>query len=126
MIKAIGYAFLLFAFAITSFITMGISMLIVRAIFGRPRDWYRKDELGENDPGVDVDGLEPINADGTPSPAIAEQINTPDIESMELVCPACGVLHFDTGEWYARPHRTHLCLECGHTWRPFEHFTRGV
>ncbi len=86
MIKAIGYAFLLFAFAITSFITMGISMLIVRAIFGRPRDWYRKDELGENDPGVDVDGLEPINADGTPSPAIAEQINTPK-------CAMCG----DTG-----------------------------
>lgn len=48
------------------------------------------------------------------------------IESKELNCPSCGARHLDTGEWYNKPHKTHLCLECGRTWRPFDHNTRGV
>lgn len=49
-----------------------------------------------------------------------------DIEDIVTRCPSCNVRHIDAGEWKNRPHRTHLCLECGTTWRPFEHHTRGV
>eukprot|EP00919_Chromeraceae_sp_WS-2016_P077296 GHVR01182998.1.p1 GENE.GHVR01182998.1~~GHVR01182998.1.p1 ORF type:complete len:259 (-),score=39.62 GHVR01182998.1:376-1152(-) len=54
----------------------------------------------------------------SPTPAIS-----PDSEfdtviiAVELICTACGVEHLDEGEWETRPHRTHLCLVCGHLWR---------
>lgn len=32
---------------------------------------------------------------------------------LALNCPSCGARHVDEGEWESRPHRTHLCLECG-------------
>lgn len=41
-------------------------------------------------------------------------------------CPGCGVRHIDSGEWATRPHRTHLCLDCGNEWRPAEFPTVGV
>ena len=43
-----------------------------------------------------------------------------------LFCPVCGEQHVDKGEWATKPHRTHLCEECGHTWRPFEASTIGA
>lgn len=33
-----------------------------------------------------------------------------------LYCPRCGVNHVDEGVWATRPHRTHLCANCGHEW----------
>lgn len=64
---------------------------------------------------------------------------------MILHCPACGVQHIDGPEecpdegcdhygtphghpddWTNPPHRTHLCSECGHKWRPADVATEGV
>lgn len=35
-----------------------------------------------------------------------------------LYCPVCQKQHLDEGEWAVRPHKTHLCLGCGHQWDP--------
>lgn len=43
-----------------------------------------------------------------------------------LLCPVCEVAHVDRAEWATRPHKTHLCENCGHEWRPFEVPTVGV
>lgn len=69
---------------------------------------------------------------------------------MVLFCPKCGVQHIDepelpyigdriieTGDeeaaacireatWNNPPHRSHLCLSCGHIWRPADIATVGV
>jgi hypothetical protein len=47
---------------------------------------------------------------------------------MVLHCPACGLQHIDeaTPEWDNPPHRSHLCLGCGHIWRPADIATNGV
>jgi predicted nucleic acid-binding Zn-ribbon protein len=57
---------------------------------------------------------------------------------MDLVCPDCGTQHIDQIEpdpatpgnsidWTKRPHKTHLCAQCGTTWRPEERcYTVGV
>lgn len=56
---------------------------------------------------------------------------------MILFCPACGHQHVDapdpmhfmpgtSEEWTNPPHRSHLCHECGHTWRPADVATNGV
>lgn len=48
--------------------------------------------------------------------------------AMVLHCPACGLQHVDepTVEWSNPPHRSHLCLGCGHIWRPADVATCGV
>lgn len=43
-----------------------------------------------------------------------------------LFCPYCGQQHVDAGEWATKPHRTHLCLHCHKTWRPYEVATYGM
>lgn len=45
---------------------------------------------------------------------------------MRLVCPACGALHVDEGEFATKPHHTHACQECGMVWRPCVIETVGV
>ena len=45
---------------------------------------------------------------------------------MILHCPECGEQHIDTDEWEVILHKTHLCLHCGHLWRPMEVPTVGV
>jgi hypothetical protein len=62
---------------------------------------------------------------------------------MLLFCPKCGLQHIDapedgfhegadaqSGAWSPRwdnpPHRSHLCLGCGHIWRPCDRYTTGV
>lgn len=45
---------------------------------------------------------------------------------MILYCRVCGVQHVDKDEWVTRPHSTHLCESCGHTWRPCNRSTVGV
>lgn len=35
-----------------------------------------------------------------------------------LYCPKCSREHVDLGEWAGRPHRTHLCANCGEKWAP--------
>jgi hypothetical protein len=49
---------------------------------------------------------------------------------MILHCPACGEQHVDepepTRNWTNPPHRSHLCLTCGHIWRPADVCTSGV
>jgi hypothetical protein len=45
---------------------------------------------------------------------------------MMLRCPMCSFRHIDDGEWTERPHRTHLCRQCAHEWRPANVYTRGV
>ena len=43
-----------------------------------------------------------------------------------LECPKCKVPHLDEGVWATKPHKTHLCLDCGHLWRPANFPTVGV
>lgn len=45
---------------------------------------------------------------------------------MRLICPDCGALHLDIGEFATRVHHTHACQECGMVWRPAVHATVGV
>jgi len=45
---------------------------------------------------------------------------------MRLVCPTCGALHVDEGEFATKPHHTHSCQTCGMTWRPAVVPTVGV
>ena len=43
-----------------------------------------------------------------------------------LHCPLCSARHIDEGRWATRPHHTHSCQSCGHTWRPAVVDTVGV
>lgn len=50
---------------------------------------------------------------------------------MVLHCTACGHQHIDTPTasdpgWTNPPHKSHLCSECGHIWRPADVTTNGV
>lgn len=59
---------------------------------------------------------------------------------MVLHCPACGAQHIDAADeidpyptpekdaawWGNPPHRSHLCHDCGHVWRPADVATNGV
>ncbi|HVY79842.1 MAG TPA: DNA-directed RNA polymerase subunit alpha C-terminal domain-containing protein [Steroidobacteraceae bacterium] len=45
---------------------------------------------------------------------------------MRLVCPRCGTLHIDEGEFATKPHHTHACQSCGEVWRPAIVATVGV
>lgn len=57
---------------------------------------------------------------------------------MILFCPECGLQHIDAAPsfvpdpggdplpWTNPPHRSHLCAECGHIWRPADVPTTGV
>jgi hypothetical protein len=45
---------------------------------------------------------------------------------MLLLCPACGKLHIDLGEFATKPHHTHACQHCGAVWRPAIVPTVGV
>lgn len=45
---------------------------------------------------------------------------------MRLLCPVCGELHVDEGEFATRAHHTHACQACGHVWRPAVVATVGV
>lgn len=47
---------------------------------------------------------------------------------MVLFCPNCGMQHIDAPApgWDNPPHRSHLCHECGHIWRPADVATVGV
>jgi len=41
-------------------------------------------------------------------------------------CPECNTVHVDEDEWKERPHKTHECQCCRHTWRPCNFATVGV
>lgn len=62
-------------------------------------------------------------------PGPAPFFRTPDrgwrITRLTLWCPLCSALHVDTGVWAEQKHRTHLCLDCGHTWAPSYFYTFG-
>ncbi len=45
---------------------------------------------------------------------------------MRLICPACGMLHVDEGEFAVKEHHTHACQGCGMVWRPAVVATVGV
>lgn len=47
---------------------------------------------------------------------------------MRITCPmpTCGALHVDEGAFATKPHHTHSCQICGHTWRPAVVCTVGV
>lgn len=49
---------------------------------------------------------------------------------MILYCPECGTQHIDKPDpsmnWLNPPHRKHLCLYCGHLWKPSYMNTNGV
>lgn len=46
--------------------------------------------------------------------------------ALMLYCPMCHARHIDEGEWAKKPHHTHSCQHCGHTWRPAVVNTVGV
>ena len=45
---------------------------------------------------------------------------------IRINCPECGALHVDKGKFATKPHHTHSCQTCGHTWRPAVENTFGV
>lgn len=45
---------------------------------------------------------------------------------LRLLCPRCGGLHVDEGEFATKPHHTHACQFCGEVWRPAVVATVGV
>lgn len=45
---------------------------------------------------------------------------------MRLLCPRCGRLHIDEGEFATKPHHAHACQNCGEVWRPAVVATVGV
>lgn len=49
---------------------------------------------------------------------------------MILFCPNCGFQHVDAPDpathWTNPPHKSHLCHECAHVWRPADVTTNGV
>jgi hypothetical protein len=49
---------------------------------------------------------------------------------MLLYCPRCTTQHIDApslaASWTNPPHRSHLCAQCGHIWRPADVATNGV
>ncbi len=47
-------------------------------------------------------------------------------EPMVLYCPKCNAVHEDVGEWFAREHKTHLCLSCNELFRPKDTPTTGI
>lgn len=58
-----------------------------------------------------------------------EETETP--LDMLLFCPRCGAQHIDapderTPDWTNPPHKTHLCHECKHLFRPSDKPTNGV
>lgn len=65
-------------------------------------------------------------------------VREPEPVDMILHCPKCGTQHVDAPEaqdvrlkhyragWTNPPHRSHLCAECGHIWRPADVATNGV
>lgn len=46
--------------------------------------------------------------------------------AMELNCPSCNKPHADEGVWASKPHKTHQCQHCNHTWKPFDYPTAGI
>lgn len=47
---------------------------------------------------------------------------------MIITCPivTCAARHIDKGKFATKPHHTHSCQACGHTWRPALVATVGV
>lgn len=45
---------------------------------------------------------------------------------MFLTCPICKTQHVDEDEWATRPHKTHLCADCGWEWKVANVPTVGV
>lgn len=49
---------------------------------------------------------------------------------MMIFCPNCQYQHVDAPDpskgWTNPPHRSHLCLKCGHVWRHCDVPTNGV
>lgn len=47
---------------------------------------------------------------------------------VRIHCPMCHTLHIDEGEFATadRPHHTHTCQNCGHSWRDTLNPTIGV
>lgn len=48
------------------------------------------------------------------------------LEPLVLLCTACYRQHIDEGDLSVDPHTDHVCLYCGHEWRPRKHATVGV
>ena len=85
--------------------------------------------------------LDPNDSHGAPDAiralvrSLIDRERCPPID-MVLRCPVCGVRHVDAPSddaydgnpptWTNPPHRSHLCHECGHVWRPADVPTNGV
>lgn len=91
------------------------------------------------DMGFWVEGAKILDELLSAAPAAPEQQEPTPID-MVLHCPACGMQHVDAPEkshyaieddeppmqWDNPPHRSHLCHDCGHVWRPADVPTNGV
>ena len=58
--------------------------------------------------------------------AAKEALDNIKPRDMQLLCPQCGILHIDEGEWATTPHKKHLCQFCGNLWAPRSYSTYGV
>lgn len=86
-----------------------------------------------------IELAEEIRALAAVAPALPA--STAEPIDMVLFCPCCGLQHIDAAEpdlgssadgsgdvplWTNPPHRSHLCRNCGHVWRPADVPTNGV
>lgn len=59
-------------------------------------------------------------------PPIPMLLHCPGVVVRSGVPSICAVRHVDKGEFATKPHHTHSCQSCGHTWRPAVVDTVGV
>jgi len=57
---------------------------------------------------------------------VATLLDKPAPIALILYCPMCAERHIDRGVFADKPHHTHSCQGCGHTWRPAVVHTVGV
>jgi len=119
----------------------------------RVLDGYLADVKRLKNAGYDPDNFK-HQASLAKAQEIIDRLDLPPLNGepvpMVLFCPKCGVQHIDepelpyigdriieTGDeeaaacireatWNNPPHRSHLCLSCGHIWRPADIATVGV
>lgn len=64
---------------------------------------------------------------GLPAPTARDPIDESVVPAV-VSCPECDTVHVDDAEWAQsdHQHKSHLCLNCGHVWRPYPFHTVGV
>lgn len=55
-----------------------------------------------------------------------QHIDAPELATRVITANVMGISTTDSPAWGNPPHRSHLCHDCGHIWRPCDIPTNGV